>query len=179
MKRLLLLLLAFLFVGISRVTAQTQKAAGIVVSEEDGLPVIGAAIQVKGTTIATTTDEDGKFTLSNIPGSARVLQISFIGMITQEIPISATIKAILKNDDRALEEVVVTGMTKVDRRLFTGATDQLSASNVKIDGLPEISRALEGRSAGVSVQNVSGTFGMAPKIRVRGATSIYVSSKPL
>ncbi|KAA6340687.1 TonB-dependent receptor SusC [termite gut metagenome] len=179
MKRLLMLLLAFLFVGISWVTAQTQNITGIVISEEDGLPVIGATVQVKGTTIATTTDVDGKFTLSDIPGSAKVLQISFIGMITQELPISATIKAILKNETQVLEEVVVMGMTRVDKRLFTGATDQLDASNVKIDGLPEISRALEGRSAGVSVQNVSGAFGTAPKIRVRGATSIYGSSKPL
>ena len=67
----------------------------------------------------------------------------------------------------------------MDKRLFTGATQQLTADNVKLDGLPDISRGLEGRAAGVSVQNVSGTFGTAPKIRVRGATSIYGSSKPL
>ena len=70
-------------------------------------------------------------------------------------------------------------MQKLDRRLFTGATDKIDAQGAKIDGLPDISRSLEGRSAGVSVQNVSGTFGTAPKIRVRGATSIYGSSKPL
>ncbi|GHV01522.1 SusC/RagA family TonB-linked outer membrane protein [Bacteroidia bacterium] len=67
----------------------------------------------------------------------------------------------------------------MDRRMFTGATDKLSASDVKIDGVSEISRGLEGRSAGVSVQNVSGTFGAAPKIRIRGATSIFGDSKPL
>ena len=67
----------------------------------------------------------------------------------------------------------------MDKRLFTGATKQLSADEVKLDGLPDISRGLEGRAAGVSVQNVSGTFGTAPKIRVRGATSIFGSSKPL
>ena len=101
-------------------------------------------------------------------------------MKTQEVPIKAgTIKVVLQPDAEVLEEVVVTGMQKMDKRLFTGAADQLSAANVKIDGMPEISRALEGRSAGVSVQNVSGTFGTAPKIRVRGATSIYGSSKPL
>jgi TonB-dependent SusC/RagA subfamily outer membrane receptor len=70
-------------------------------------------------------------------------------------------------------------MTKVDRRLFTGASDHISAENAKLNGIADVSRALEGRSAGVSVQNVSGTFGTAPKIRVRGATSIYGSSKPL
>lgn len=70
-------------------------------------------------------------------------------------------------------------MTKMDKRLFTGAADQLVADDVKLAGMADISRGLEGRSAGVSVQNVSGTFGTAPKIRVRGATSIYGSSKPL
>ena len=114
------------------------------------------------------------------PSSSRTLKISYIGMKTQEVPIKAgTIRIVLKPDAEVLEEVVVTGMQKMDKRLFTGAADQLSAANVKIDGMPEISRALEGRAAGVSVQNVSGTFGTAPKIRVRGATSIYGSSKPL
>ncbi len=101
-------------------------------------------------------------------------------MKTQEVPIKAgTIRILMKPDAEVLEEVVVTGMQKMDKRLFTGATQQLTADNVKLDGLPDISRGLEGRAAGVSVQNVSGTFGTAPKIRVRGATSIYGSSKPL
>ena len=85
----------------------------------------------------------------------------------------------MKTDSEILQEVVVTGMQRMDKRLFTGAATKLSADNVKLDGIAEISRALEGRAAGVSVQNVSGTFGTAPKIRVRGATSIYGSSKPL
>ena len=101
-------------------------------------------------------------------------------MKTQEIPIkSGTIRIILKPDAEVLEEVVVTGMQKMDKRLFTGAATKISAENAKMDGLADVSRALEGRAAGVSVQNVSGTFGTAPKIRVRGATSIYGSSKPL
>jgi TonB-linked SusC/RagA family outer membrane protein len=68
---------------------------------------------------------------------------------------------------------------KVDKRQFTGATSQISGENAKIGGLADPSRGLEGRVAGVSVSNVTGTFGTAPKIRVRGATSIYGSSKPL
>lgn len=108
------------------------------------------------------------------------MQVSYIGMKTQDVTIqSGIMKVVMKTDTEVLEEVVVTGMQKMDKRLFTGATTKLSADNVKLDGIPEISRALEGRAAGVSVQNVSGTFGTAPKIRVRGATSIYGSSKPL
>ena len=101
-------------------------------------------------------------------------------MKSQEVAIKAgTIKIILQPDSEVLEEVVVTGMQKMDKRLFTGASTKLSADNVKLNGMADISRGLEGRAAGVSVQNVSGTFGTAPKIRVRGATSIYGSSKPL
>ena len=67
----------------------------------------------------------------------------------------------------------------MDRRMFTGAADKINANDAMIGGMADISRSLEGRSAGVSVQNVSGTFGTAPKIHVRGATSIYGNSKPL
>jgi TonB-dependent outer membrane receptor, SusC/RagA subfamily, signature region len=88
-------------------------------------------------------------------------------------------KISLSADTQVLQEVVVTGMQKMDKRLFTGATTRIDASSAKMDGMADISRSLEGRSAGVSVQNVSGTFGTAPKIRVRGATSIYGNSKPL
>lgn len=107
------------------------------------------------------------------------MQISYIGMKTQEVSIKPHLKITMTTDSEILQEVVVTGMQRMDKRLFTGAATKLSADNVKLDGMAEISRSLEGRAAGVSVQNVSGTFGTAPKIRVRGATSIYGSSKPL
>ena len=168
-----------LFLGIGLVNAQISKITGTVVSEEDGLPVVGASILVKGTTSGTTTDMDGKFTLKNVPSSAKTLIISFIGMRTQEVAVAPHLDIVLESDSELLEEVVVTGMQKMDKRLFTGAATKISGENVKLDGIAEISRALEGRAAGVSVQNVSGTFGTAPKIRVRGATSIYGSSKPL
>lgn len=100
-------------------------------------------------------------------------------MKPQDLTPAPNMNVTLMPDVQTLSEVVVTGMQKMDKRLFTGATKQLSADEVKLDGLPDISRGLEGRAAGVSVQNVSGTFGTAPKIRVRGATSIFGSSKPL
>lgn len=181
MKRKSMLLLICLLAGISLAIAQTPKEiTGVVISEEDNQPVVGASVLVKGTTIGTTTNLDGKFTISNAPSSSRTLRITYIGMQAQEVSIkSGIMKITMKPDAEVLEEVVVTGMTKVDKRLFTGASDRLTAAEVKLDGLADISRGLEGRSAGVSVQNVSGTFGTAPKIRVRGATSIYGNSKPL
>lgn len=182
MKRKLFLLLTYFFIGLGIATAQSQERTvqGVVLSAEDNEPIVGASVLVRGTKLGTVTDLDGRFSLKSIPSSAKVLKITFIGMEPKEVPISdGTMKVSLQSDTETLDEVVVTGMQRVDKRLFTGAATQLSAENVKLDGIPEISRALEGRAAGVSVQNVSGTFGTAPKIRVRGATSIYGNSKPL
>jgi TonB-linked SusC/RagA family outer membrane protein len=180
MRRKLTLLATCLFISIGIAFAQTRSVTGVVISSEDGEPVIGASVLVKGTTLGTITGIDGDFTIPNVPSSARHLQISYIGMKTAEVAITqGRMKVTLQADSEVLDEVVITGLQRTDKRLFTGATTKLSADAVKLDGLPDISRALEGRAAGVSVQNVSGTFGTAPKIRVRGATSIYGSSKPL
>ncbi|EXZ90748.1 cna B-type domain protein, partial [Bacteroides fragilis str. J38-1] len=91
MKRKLMLLLTCLFMGIGLVTAQTQKVTGVVISEEDGQPVVGASVLAKGTTVGVITDVDGKFTLSGIPSSAKTLQISYIGMQTAEVAIAPNI----------------------------------------------------------------------------------------
>lgn len=124
----------------------------------------------------TVTDIDGNFKL-NVPNGTKLV-FSYVGMKSQTLPATAHMKVVLKPEAQ-LQEVVVTGLQKTDRRLFTGATDKVNADEAKLNGVADISRSLEGRAAGVSVQNVSGTFGSAPKIRVRGATSIYGSSKPL
>ena len=165
--------------ALQTVWAQTQQASGTVYSGEDGLPLIGASVRVQGTTLGATADLDGKFTIKDIPASAKRLEISYIGFVKQTVAIGTGIKVTLQPESHDLQEVVVTGMQKMDKRLFSGATVQIDAEKMKIDGMADISRSLEGRAAGVSVQNVSGTFGTAPKIRVRGATSIFGSSKPL
>lgn len=176
--RRLTLILSCLFIFIGFALAQTVRISGNVV-DELGEPIIGATVFAKGNNqIGTITDVDGKFQLS-LPQQYKYIVISYIGMSAQELEIKPIMKVQLIPDAQQLEEVVVTGMMKMDKRLFTGATDKLDAGKTKIDGITDVSRALEGRSAGVSVQNVSGTFGTAPKIRVRGATSIYGNSKPL
>lgn len=179
MKKISTALVAFFFGWMGVTAAQAQSVRGVVVSEEDGLPVVGATVLVKGTSVGVMTDREGKFSLPDVPASATTLQVSFIGMVTQEVDVAPEVRVTLRVNAQEIEQVVVTGMQRMDKRLFTGATDQLKSDDVKLDGLPDVSRALEGRSAGVSVQNVAGAFGTAPKIRVRGATSIYGSSKPL
>lgn len=175
MKRKLMMFFTLFLLGIGLATAQTQVRGTIV--DESGDPVIGATVQIKGTSQGAITDVEGRFSLST--SSNAVLIVSYVGMVTQEVKVNPNMRIVLKADEHVLEEVVVTGMTSMDKRLFTGATNQLKGDEIKLDGIAEISRALEGRAAGVSVQNVSGTFGTAPKISIRGATSIYGDSKPL
>jgi TonB-linked SusC/RagA family outer membrane protein len=170
-------LMALLCVLLSATTALAQNNVTGTVVDETGEPIIGASVMVKGTKTGTVTDVDGKFSLVNVQG--KTLVVSYIGYDNSEVRAQNGMKIQLNSNSQALDEVVVTGMQKVDKRLFTGSSTKINASEAKIDGMADISRSLEGRAAGVSVQNVSGTFGTAPKIRVRGATSIYGSSKPL
>lgn len=159
-------------------TAFAQKTVkGTVISQEDGQPVIGATIKVVGSKTGTTTDIDGHFSI-NVPDGKK-LQVSYVGMTTQTVTAKNGMTVTMVADGQVLGDVVVTGMQKMDKRLFTGASTKVDAEKARLDGVADISRSLEGRAAGVSVQNVSGTFGTAPKIRVRGATSIYGSSRPL
>ena len=176
-KKILLSLIGVL-VFAAGAFAQAKQVRGSVV-DENGAAVIGASVIVKGTTIGVSTDQQGFFVMNNVPAKSEELQISYLGYVTQDVKIRPNMQITLVPDEQTIESVVVTGMTKTDKRLFTGAADRLSAEDVKLSGMADISRGLEGRSAGVSVQNVSGTFGTAPKIRVRGATSIFGSSKPL
>ena len=175
MKRLSLILASlFLYVGLA--LAQT-KVTGTVISQEDGEPIIGASVVVQGSKTGVVTDMNGQFSLS-VPEGKKIV-ISYIGMKSQTVTPRNGMKVTMAADGQSLDEVVVTGMQKVDKRMFTGSSTKVNAADAKIDGMADISRSLEGRAAGVNVQNVSGTFGTAPKIRVRGATSIYGSSKPL
>ncbi len=181
MLRVKCLLAVLFFALVVSAQTSTNDIRGTVL-DENGEPLIGASLKLKKSGQGTVTDIEGHFTLS---ASARgdMVTISYIGYEPLQMTVDklAQQKTIRLHPDRQqqIEEVVVTGMQKVDKRLFTGASTKLKAEDTKIDGLADISRSLEGRAAGVSVQNVSGTFGTAPKIRVRGATSIYGNSKPL
>ena len=169
--------MAGLLLALGSVYAQT-KVTGTVISQDDGQPIIGASVLINGTkNTGTVTDIDGNFTLTVPKG--KKLKISYIGMKEVVVTPKNGMKVTMVSDATMMEEVVVTGMQKMDKRLFTGSSTKITAENAKLDGVADVSRSLEGRAAGVSVQNVSGTFGTAPKIRVRGATSILGGSKPL
>ena len=174
MKRIYCLMVTLLLV----VCASAQTKVTGTVYEEAGVGAIGANVVAEGTTVGTVTDFDGFFELT-VPAGVKNLIISYMGYKTMTVPVKPNINVTLESDAQQIEEVVVTGMVKQDKRLFTGAATKLEADETMLSGVADVSRSLEGRAAGVSVQNVSGTFGTAPKIRVRGATSIYGASKPL
>ena len=175
MKKRLTMFLTCLFASLSMVYAQ-QKITGTVF-EDTGEPCIGATVMIQGTKLGTKTDLEGNFSLNVAEG--KKLVISYVGMITQTVKAKDGMKVTLQPDATQLQEVVAVGMMKQDKRLFTGASSKIDADKAKLAGMADVSRSLEGRVAGVQVTNVSGTFGASPKIRVRGATSIYGNSKPL
>ena len=175
MKRFYVLLVCMCLLPVG-LLAQV-KVNGTVI-DENGEAAIGANVIIEGTTTGTVTDFDGHFELS-VPEGKKNLVISYLGYKTVTVPVKPTMRVKLETESQQIQEVVVQGMVKQDKRLFTGAATKLEASETMLSGVADISRSLEGKAAGVSVQNVSGTFGTAPKIRVRGATSIYGASKPL
>ena len=180
MKRKLMLLLACLFVGISLVTAQTQKVTGVVISEEDGQPVVGASVLVKGTTQGTITDVDGNFNLSNVPSSAKTLQISYIGMQTQEVTIKPRLKVVLKSDSQQIDEVMVVAYGTAKRASFTGAASTVKGDKVLKDiPVTSFEEALSGTTPGLTINSTSGQPGAGLQIRVRGTGSMNASNEPL
>lgn len=179
MKKKLMLLLACLFIGIGLVTAQVTKVTGTVTSEDDGLPVVGASILVKGTTLGTVTDMDGKFILENIPSSAKTLIISFIGMKTVEMPIKANATVTLQSDTEVLDEVIVTGYGSQRKASFTGAAAVIGSDVVEKKADANFVKSLEGSVAGFTMNNSSSMPGTWGSVNVRGMGSLSSSSQPL
>ena len=179
MKRKLMLLLACLFVGIGLVTAQTQKVTGVVISEEDGQPVIGASVLVKGTQIGAITGVDGDFTLPNVPSSAKTLVISYIGMQTQEVDIKPNIKVFMRSDSEMLDEVMVVAYGTAKKSAFTGSASVIKSETLEKRQVSNLSNALSGTVSGVQTQSTNGQPGKSATVRIRGIGSMYASNNPL
>ena len=179
MKRKLMLLLACLFVGIGLVTAQTQRVTGVVISDEDGQPVIGASVQVKGTQQGTITDVDGKFTLSNVPSSAGTLVISYVGMHTEEIEIQSNMTVRMKTNAELLDEVMVVAFGTAKKSAFTGSATVVDNEKIQQSQVTSVTSALAGAAPGVTLTSDSGDPSSSPTLRIRGISSITAGNDPL
>ena len=179
MKRKLMLLMTCLFIGIGLVNAQISKVTGTVTSEEDGLPVVGASVVVKGTQQGVVTDLDGKFILENLPSSVKTLMISFIGMKTVEVEIKPVLSVVLRADTEVLDEVMVVAYGTAKKSSFTGAAATVKGEKIQKMQVSNVSKALEGAIAGVQTASSSGTPGSSSSIIIRGLGSISSSQSPL
>lgn len=177
MKRLTYLLFCLL-IGIGIVSAQTMKVTGTVTSADDGLPIIGASIVVKGTTVGTVTDIDGAFTL-DVPNSAKTLEIKFVGMKAQLVDVKPNLKIILESENQVLDEVMVVAYGTAKKSSFTGAASTVRGETIQKMQVSDISKSLEGAIAGVQTSSDSGTPGSSASIRIRGIGSISSSQEPL
>lgn len=160
-------------------TRLERRISGKVTSAEDGQPLPGVSILLKGTTTGTVTDSEGRYALS-IPDAGGTLVFSYVGFVTQEIAVGTSneINITMVADVRALEQVVVVGYGTQKREAITGAISTVSAKEVAALPVPNIGAALQGRVAGVTVTN-NGAPGEAPIVRIRGIGSITYGSGPL
>lgn len=160
--------------------AQGRVVTGTVTSLEDGMGVPGATVLVKGTTIGTATDIDGKYSI-NVPAGSNVLVFTFVGLISQEVNIGnrSTINVALDADVTALSEVIVTGYGTQPKREVTGAVSSVKGDAIQNLPLQSFDRALQGRASGVQVRSSNGLPGGAVNIRIRGVGSINAGNEPL
>ena len=173
MKRLFYILA----VALLPVLAQAKVVTGQV-TDQNGEPIIGANVVVKGTTAGTITDLDGNYSL-DVPENA-TLVFSYLGMATQEIPVTGnTVSVVLKEDNQVLEEVVVTGYGTTKKRDLVTSVSSVNADQLKDVPVASAAEALQGKMAGVSVTTTEGSPDADVKIRVRGGTSLTQSSDPL
>lgn len=160
--------------------AQGRVVTGTVTSVEDGMGVPGATVLVKGTTIGTATDIDGKYSI-NVPAGSNVLVFTFVGLTSQEVNIGnrSTINVALESDITALSEVIVTGYGTQPKREVTGAVSSVKGDAIQNLPLQSFDRALQGRASGVQVRSSNGLPGGAVNIRIRGVGSINAGNEPL
>jgi TonB-linked SusC/RagA family outer membrane protein len=169
----------FITVLLSVFPSYSQLAISGKVTEKNGQELIGATVFNENSKEGTISDIDGNFTISVRNGD--VITIRMLGMETTSVTYQnqSSLSIILKEKVLLNDEVVITGFQEVDRKLFTGASESLQMDDIRPAGMVDVSRALEGQVAGVNVDNVSGTFGSSPRIRIRGNASINGNNQPL
>ncbi len=181
MKRFTVLLAFLVFAGLQLLQAQAVQITGNVTTAEDGSPLPGVSVVVKGTTIGTVTNYEGNFTLA-VPEDAETLVFSFIGMRTQEVAIDdkTTISVVLSPDVVGLDEVVVTAIgIRKEAKALGYAVQEVDADAIEKSGQTNVINALSGKVAGVRINRASGEAGASSFIEIRGSSSLLFNNQPL
>lgn len=180
MRKFLLLSFAAFLLTSSELWAQERTITGTITSKDDGTGLPGVNVIIKGSTIGTVTDVDGRYTLA-VPSPGTILTYSFIGLKTQEIEVGekTTIDVPMEQDVTQLSEIVVVGYGTQDKRTLTSAISSLRGEDVARMPVASFDQALTGKASGVQVSAGSGILGQAPRIRIRGTNSITSGADPL
>ena len=176
MKKLLLLLSAVLLSAMQVVSAQTLTVSGTVTSEDDGLPLPGVSVVVQGTTQGTSTDLDGRYSISVRQG--QTLLFTSIGFVDQTFTVSegGTINVVLKTDAVMLDEVVAIGYGVMKKSDLTGSVSSVKADQLQKTPAANLDQALQGLAAGVTVNSSTGQPGAAAEVRIRGIGTVNNSA---
>ena len=168
-----------LLLFIQSLFAQNIGVSGTV-KAENGEPVVGVSILVKGTSNGVVSDLNGSFTLRNVPANG-TLVFSCIGFAATEVPVNSRqqIDVVLKEDQLVLEELVVIGYGVQKKSHLTGSIAKVNTAGIEDVPVSRLDQALQGKVAGLNIQNTSSEAGVAPTIRVRGMGSISASASPL
>ena len=154
-----------------------RKISGVVISKEDGLPVIGASVRVEGSDKGAATDIDGRFTLNDVPDGSNLL-ISYIGMKTQTLEALPNMEVLLESDSKTLGDVVVTGIFKKSRESYTGAVSTIDKEQLNMyrgQNLIQTLRSIDA-SINIPVNNLVGSNPNAlPQMNIRGSSSLPMS----
>lgn len=162
------------------VIAQDRTVRGTVNGKDDGLPLPGVSVRLKGTGIGTQTGADGKFSIG-VTGNNAVLVFTYIGYSNQEVSVGnrSTVNVSLGSDATQLGEVVVTGYGTKQVKDLTGSVGSVKGDKIAQQPLPSFDQALSGKLAGVQIGSSGGILGDGVSIRIRGVNSISASSLPL
>lgn len=155
--------------------------SGVVTDKELGEPLIGAAVYVKGMTIGKTTSSDGSYSIS-VPAGGGTLVFSYVGKKTEEVTYSnaqTRINVALADAGNDIEDVVVTGYQKLDKRLSASATTQIMMEEIQMPNVTNLGNMIQGHVPGVTVQQTSGSPNAVPRIRVRGSSTIFGNAAPV
>jgi TonB-linked SusC/RagA family outer membrane protein len=178
MKKLLFIVLA-LCIGATSLLAQTKRITGKVSSAVDDTPIPGVSVSVKGTTTGTISNADGEYSLI-VPDNASALVFSFVGMKTQEVPISGSVINItMEPDIIGVDEVMVVAYGTAKKESFTGSAEVINNDVLEKRPVANISKALEGQVSGVQTTSGSGQPGEGAEIVIRGFGSLNSSNNPL
>ena len=179
MRKLVLLICSTLLL-FGQLLAQTRTVTGRIM-DVDGKPVPNATVMVKGSSSGTSTNAEGNFSIQ-VPANVNRLVVSAVGLATTEVALGSSITGLrisLKQEDRSLEEVVVTGYTARKKRDEAGAISSVKGEEIRNLPNPSLDKALQGRAAGVLVQANNGIPGGAINVRIRGQGSILAGNEPL